>query len=66
METLLAAAIAFILAYGVYELIEYLNKKHKNLDLNPIIHAAIALVFGVPGICCSALYIAYKSYKLNK
>lgn len=54
------------MAWLAYTVVEDLNKKDAKLELNPVVHACIAFLFGLLGMCFSAGYIAVKSHKSKK
>lgn len=66
MEILINVLVSGFMAWLAYTIVDELNKRDVKLELNPIIHACIAFLFGLVGMCFSAGYIAVKSYKLNK
>ena len=66
MSTLLTILTSCFLSWLTYKVVQSLNKEDEKLELNPIVHACIAFLFGFAGICCSAGYIAVKAYKVSK
>ena len=66
MEILLNLLFSGFMAWIAYKVVGELNKKDDKVQLNPVIHACIAFLFGIFGLCFSAGYIAVKSYKVNK
>ena len=66
MAILINLLCSGFMAWVAYMVVEELNKRDSKLELNPVIHACIAFVFGLLGLCYSAGYIAVKSYKVNK
>lgn len=66
MAILINLLVSGFMAWLAYAVVEELNKRDAKLELNPVIHACIAFLFGLIGMCFSAGYIAVKSYKLNK
>ena len=66
MEILMNLLLSGFMAWIAYRVVEELNKKENKVQFNPVVHACIAFLFGLIGMCFSAGYIAVKSYKLNK
>ena len=66
MEILINLLLSGFMAWIAYRVIEELNKRDSKVQFNPVVHACIAFLFGLIGMCFSAGYIAVKSYKLNK
>ena len=66
MDILINVLVSGFMAWLAYIVVEELNRRDAKLELNPIIHACVAFLFGLIGMCFSAGYIAVKSYKLNK
>ena len=66
MDILISILVSGFMAWLAYTVVDELNKRDAKLELNPVIHACIAFLFGLIGMCFSAGYIAVKSYKLNK
>ena len=66
MEILINLLVSGFMAWLAYTVVNELNKKDSKLELNPVVHACVAFLFGIVGMCFSAGYIAVKSYKLNK
>lgn len=66
MDILISLLTSGFMAWLAYTVVEKLNKKDAKLELNPVVHACVAFLFGLTGMCFSAGYIAVKSYKLNK
>ena len=66
MDILISLLTSGFMAWLAYTVVEKLNKKDAKLELNPVVHACVAFLFGLIGMCFSAGYIAVKSYKLNK
>lgn len=66
MEILINVLVSGFMALLAYTIVDELNKRDTKLELNPIVHACVAFLFGLTGMCFSAGYIAVKSYKLNK
>lgn len=66
MDILISVLVSGFMAWLAYTVVDELNKRDAKLELNPVIHACIAFLFGLIGMCFSAGYIAVKSYKLNK
>lgn len=66
MEILINVLVSGFMAWLAYVVVGELNKRDAKLELNPIVHACVAFLFGLTGMCFSAGYIAIKSYKLNK
>ena len=66
MEILINLLVSGFMAWLAYTVVNELNKKDSKLELNPVVHACVAFLFGLAGMCCSAGYIAVKSYKANK
>ena len=54
------------MAWLAYAIVEELNKRDSKVQFNPVVHASIAFLFGMIGMCFSAGYIAVKSYQANK
>lgn len=66
MATLINLLVLGFMAWLAYAVVEELNRRDAKLELNPVVHACVAFLFGLIGMCFSAGYIAVKSYKLNK
>ena len=66
MDILISVLVSGFMAWLAYIVVEELNRRDNKLELNPVIHACVAFLFGLIGMCFSAGYIAVKSYKLNK
>ena len=66
MEILINLLLSGFMAWLAYTVVDELNKRDAKLELNPVVHACVAFLFGLIGMCFSAGYIAVKSYKLNK
>ena len=66
MEILINLLLSGFMAWISYRVIEELNKKDPKVQFNPVVHACIAFLFGLIGMCFSAGYIAVKSYQANK
>ena len=66
MDILINVLVSSFMAWLAYTVVDELNKRDAKLELNPIVHACVAFLFGLIGMCFSAGYIAVKSYKLNK
>ena len=70
MEILISGLMSLLLsgfmAWVAYRIVEELNKKEDKVQFNPVVHACIAFLFGLTGMCFSAGYIAVKSYQANK
>ena len=66
MEILINLFCSGLMAWVAYKVVEELNKKDEKVQFNPVVHACIAFLFGLLGLCCSAGYIAVKSYQANK
>jgi hypothetical protein len=66
MDILISVLISSFMAWLAYTVVDELNKRDAKLELNPVVHACVAFLFGIIGMCFSAGYIAVKSYKLNK
>ena len=66
MEILINLLVSGFMAWLAYTVVEEFNKRDARLELNPVVHACVAFLFGISGMCLSAGYIAVKSYKLNK
>lgn len=66
MDILINVLGSGLMAWLAYMVVDELNKKDAKLELNPVVHACVAFLFGLIGMCFSAGYIAVKSYKLNK
>lgn len=66
MATLINLLVSGFMAWLAYAVVDELNKRDAKLELNPVVHACVAFLFGLIGMCFSAGYIAVKSYKLNK
>ena len=66
MEILINLLLSWFKAWISYRVIEELNKKESKVQFNPVVHACIAFLFGLIGMCFSAGYIAVKSYQANK
>ncbi len=61
MDMILSVLLSLLLGVVVHEAAQYLNNIDKKLDLSPIIHALIAVFFGLKGVCVSAVYILIKA-----
>lgn len=66
MAILINLLVSGFMAWLAYAVVDELNKRDAKLELNPVVHACVAFLFGLIGMCFSAGYIAVKSYKLNK
>lgn len=66
MNILINVLVSGFMAWLAYTVVDELNKRDAKLELNPVVHACVAFLFGLIGMCFSAGYIAVKSYKLNK
>ena len=66
MDILISVLVSGFMAWLAYTVVDELNKRDAKLELNPVVHACVAFLFGLIGMCFSAGYIAVKSYKLNK
>jgi hypothetical protein len=66
MNILINVLVSGFMAWLAYTVVDELNKRDAKLELNPVVHACVAFLFGIIGMCFSAGYIAVKSYKLNK
>ena len=66
MEILINLLCSGFMAWIAYKVVEELNKKEDKVQFNPVVHACIAFLFGLTGMCFSAGYIAVKSYQANK
>ncbi len=66
MAILINLLVSGFMAWIAYAVVEELNKRDNKLELNPVVHACLAFIFGIFGLCFSAGYIAVKSYKANK
>ena len=66
MEILMNLLLSGFMAWIAYRVVEELNKKDSKVQFNPVVHACIAFLFGLIGMCFSAGYIAVKSYQANK
>lgn len=66
MDMLISVLVSGFMAWLAYTVVDELNKRDAKLELNPVVHACVAFLFGLVGMCFSAGYIAVKSYKLNK
>jgi hypothetical protein len=66
MEILINLLVYGVMAWIAYRVVEELNKRDSKVQFNPVVHACIAFLFGIFGMCCSAGYIAVKSYQANK
>lgn len=66
MEILINLLCSGFMAWIAYKVVEELNKKENKVQFNPVVHACIAFLFGILGMCFSAGYIAVKSYQANK
>lgn len=66
MDILINFLISGFMAWVAYAVVEELNKKDAKVQFNPVVHAAIAFLFGIIGMCFSAGYIAVKSHQANK
>lgn len=61
MDFVLSVLLSLFLGFLVHEATQYLNNIDRKLDLSPMIHALVAVFFGLKGICVSAIYIAIKA-----
>lgn len=66
MDILISVLVSGFMAWLAYTVVDELNKRDAKLELNPVVHACIAFLFGLIGMCFSAGYIAVKSHKSNK
>lgn len=66
MDILISVLVSSFMAWLAYTVVDELNKRDAKLELNPVVHACVAFLFGLVGMYFSAGYIAVKSYKLNK
>ena len=66
MEILITLLLSGLMALAAYKIVEELNKREDKVQFNPVVHACIAFLFGLTGMCFSAGYIAVKSYQANK
>ena len=66
MEILMNLFVSGLMAWLAYVVVEELNKRNEKVKFNPVVHACLAFVFGMFGLCFSAGYIAVKSYQANK
>ena len=66
MDILISVLVSGFMAWLAYTVVDELNRRDAKLELNPVVHACVAFLFGLIGMCFSAGYIAVKSYKLNK
>ena len=66
MEILINLLVSGFMAWLAYAIVEELNKRDSKVQFNPVVHASIAFLFGMIGMCFSAGYIAVKSYQANK
>ncbi len=66
MAIIINLLVSGLMAWIAYVVVEELNKRDARLELNPVVHACLAFIFGIFGLCFSAGYIAVKSYKANK
>lgn len=66
MEILITLLLSGVMALAAYRIVEELNKREDKVQFNPVVHACIAFLFGLTGMCLSAGYIAVKSYQANK
>ena len=66
MEILINLLCSGVMALIAYKAVEEVNKKEDKVQFNPVVHACIAFLFGLIGMCFSAGYIAIKSYQANK
>ena len=66
MDILISVLVSGFMAWLAYTVVDELNRRDAKLELNPVVHACVAFLFGLVGMCFSAGYIAVKSYKLNK
>lgn len=66
MEILINLLCSGVMAWIAYKAVEEVNKKEDKVQFNPVVHACIAFLFGLIGMCFSAGYIAVKSYQANK
>lgn len=60
MDFVLSVLFSLFLGFLMYKATQHLNDIDRKLDLSPIIHALIAFLFGLEGICVSAIYFAIK------
>lgn len=61
MDFVLSILLSLFLGFLVHEATQYLNNIDRKLDLSPMIHALIAVFFGLKGVCASIIYIAIKA-----
>ena len=54
--------ISAILAVVTFYAVEQINREQPQFDFNPFIHATIAFLFGIWGVCFSAAYVAIKVF----
>jgi hypothetical protein len=66
MEIIFNLMLSGFMAWIAYKVIEELNKKDEKVQFNPVVHACIAFLFGIFGLCFSAGYIVVNSYQANK
>ena len=66
MQILINLLCSGVMALIAYKSVEEVNKKEDKVQFNPVVHACIAFLFGLTGMCFSAGYIAVKSYQANK
>lgn len=66
MGTTMSIVFAALYAWLMYVVVNKLNKDNPELELNPVVHASVAFLFGLTGMCISAGYIAVKSHKVNE
>lgn len=66
MEILINLLCSVVMTCIAYKAVEEVNKKEDKVQFNPVVHACIAFLFGLIGMCFSAGYIAIKSYQANK
>lgn len=66
MEIIFNLMLSGFMAWIAYKVVEELNKRDAKVQFNPVVHACIAFLFGIFGLCFSAGYIAIKSYQANK
>ena len=66
MDILISVLVSGFMAWLAYTVVDELNKRDAKLELNPVVHACVAFLFGLIGMCFSAGYIAIKSYQANK
>lgn len=66
MAILINLLVSGFMAWIAYIVVEELNKRDSKVQFNPVVHACIAFIFGIFGLCFSAGYIGVKSYQANK